>query len=153
MTLTEYIDNLKNKRIAVVGVGVSNLPLLRLLAERGVDVTAHDKSSAEALGDIYAELSALGVKFVLGEDYLSKLDYDVVFRTPGLHPDKLKPAVRPDTVVTSEMEAFFAVCPCRTIAITGSDGKTTTSTLIAKLPKHGVSHSSGLPIFPPRWTV
>ena len=133
MTLTEYIDNLKKKCVAVVGVGVSNLPLLRLLAKSGVDVTAHDKSSAEALGDTYTELSALGVKFVLGEDYLTKLDYDVVFRTPGLHPDKLKPAVRPDTVVTSEMEAFFAVCPCRTIAITGSDGKTTTSTLIAKL--------------------
>ena len=133
MTLTEYIDDLKNKRVGVVGVGVSNLPLLRLLAKSGVDVTAHDKSTAEALGDTYSELSALGVKFVLGEDYLAKLDYDVVFRTPGLHPDKLKPAERPDTVVTSEMEAFFAVCPCRTIAITGSDGKTTTSTLIAKL--------------------
>jgi len=133
MNLTEYIDNLKEKRVAVVGVGISNLPLLRLLAENKIDVTAHDKSSAEALGNVYTELSTLGVKFVLGEDYLSKLDYDVVFRTPGLHPDKLKSAVRPDTVVTSEMEAFFAVCPCRTIAITGSDGKTTTSTLIAKL--------------------
>jgi len=133
MTLTEYIDNLRGKHVAVVGVGVSNLPLLRLLASEGIDVTAHDKSAAEALGNIYAELSAQGVKFVLGENYLSNLDYDVVFRTPGLHPDKLKAAVRPDTVVTSEMEAFFAVCPCRTVAITGSDGKTTTSTLIAKL--------------------
>ena len=133
MTLESYLNDLKGKRIAVVGVGVSNLPLLRLLAERGFDVTACDKNSAEGLGDAYTELSAMGVKFILGSHYIDQLDYDVVFRTPGLHPDKLKGAVGPDTVVTSEMEAFFAVCPCRIIAITGSDGKTTTSTLIAKL--------------------
>ena len=133
MTLQTYIENLKGKRIAVVGVGVSNLPLIRLLAQSGCDVTACDKNSAEGLGDAYTELSTLGVKFQLGAHYIDRLDFDVVFRTPGLHPDKLKGAVRPDTVVTSEMEAFFAVCPCRIIAITGSDGKTTTSTLIAKL--------------------
>ena len=133
MTLDAYIESLKGKRIAVVGVGVSNIPLLRLLAQRGLDVTACDKNSAEGLGAIYDELSALGVNFILGSHYIDRLDYDVVFRTPGLHPDKLKGAVRPDTVVTSEMEAFFKVCPCRIIAITGSDGKTTTSTLIARL--------------------
>ena len=133
MTLDTYIKNLKGKRIGVIGVGVSNLPLLRLLARYGCDVTAHDRSSAEALGAAYGELSALGVKFVLGAGYLDALDYDVVFRTPGLHPALLKNAVRPDTVITSEMEAFFALCPCKTIAITGSDGKTTTSTIIAKL--------------------
>ncbi len=133
MTLTEYIDRLKGKTVAVVGVGVSNLPLLRLLAESGCDVTACDKCSAQELGAVYTELSGLGVKFILGKHYIDKLDFDVVFRTPGLHPFKLKDAVRADTVVTSEMEAFFEVCPCRVIAITGSDGKTTTSTLIAKL--------------------
>ena len=133
MTLHEYIDNLRGKRVAVVGIGVSNLPLIRLLTQNGLDVTAHDKSSAEALGETYESLAALGVRFVLGENYLENLNYDVVFRTPGLHPDKLKAAVGPNTLVTSEMEAFFAVCPCRTIAITGSDGKTTTSTLIARL--------------------
>ena len=129
MTLYEYIDSLKGKRVAVVGVGVSNLPLLRLLAERGIDVTAHDKSpEAEK-----PELTALGVKWVLGDHYLDDLDYDVVFRTPGLHPFKLRPGLGEHTVVTSEMEAFFALCPCRIIAVTGSDGKTTTTTLIAKL--------------------
>ncbi len=133
MTLDAYVAQLKSKTIAVVGVGVSNLPLIRLLAKNGCDVTACDKNSAEELGDVYRELEALGVKFRLGKHYIDKLDFDVVFRTPGLHPDKLKGAVRPDTIVTSEMEAFFSVCPCRVIAITGSDGKTTTSTLIAKL--------------------
>ena len=133
MTLDEYIADLKGKRIAVVGIGISNLPLIRLLAKSGCEITACDKNSPEELGDTYHELSALGVKFSLGKHYIDKLDFDVVFRTPGLHPNKLKDAVRPDTIVTSEMEAFFAVCPCRVIAITGSDGKTTTSTLIARL--------------------
>ncbi len=133
MTLNEYIDRLKGKAVAVVGIGVSNLPLIRLLAKSGCNVTACDKNEAEELGDVYGELAALGVKFLLGKHYIDRLDFDVVFRTPGLHPDKLKHAVRADTVITSEMEAFFAVCPCRVIAITGSDGKTTTSTLIAKL--------------------
>ena len=116
MTLNEYIGALKGKRIAVVGIGVSNLPLIRLLAKSGCDVTACDKQSAQALGSVYDELSALGVRFCLGPAYIDRLDYDVVFRTPGLHPDKLKNAVRPDTLVTSEMEAFFALCPCRTVA-------------------------------------
>ena len=133
MTLDEYIARLKGKRIAVIGVGVSNLPLLRLLARSGCDVTAHDRRDAGQFGALYQELEALGVRFSLGTQYLEHLDYDVVFRTPGLHPEKLRASVRPDTVITSEMEAFFTVCPCRTIAITGSDGKTTTSTLIAKL--------------------
>ena len=133
MNLEDYIRSLQGKRIAVVGIGVSNLPLLRLLARHGCDVTACDKASAEALGGLYDELAALGVRFILGEHYIDRLDFDIVFRTPGLHPARLVGAVRPDTVVTSEMETFFALCPCRTIAITGSDGKTTTSTLIAEL--------------------
>ena len=133
MTLNEYVDSIKDKRIAVVGVGVSNLPLLRLLASAGCDVTACDKSSATELGPVYAELSGLGVKFILGSHYIDSLDFDIVFRTPGLHPDRLRGALGPNTVLTSEMETFFALCPCRIIAITGSDGKTTTSTLIAKL--------------------
>ena len=133
MTLNAYVDRLKGKTVAVVGIGVSNLPLIRLLAQSGIDVTACDKNTAEELGAVYSELAALGVKFRLGKHYIDKLDFDVVFRTPGLHPFKLKDAVRPDTLVTSEMEAFFDVCPCRVIAITGSDGKTTTSTLIARL--------------------
>ena len=135
MTLNEYVYELKNKSVAIIGIGVSNLPLIRLLAGEGCDVTACDKRSADALGEIFTELSALGVKFKLGEDYLSELDFDVIFRTPGLHPMFLDKAKEQGSIVTSEMEAFFALCPCRIIAITGSDGKTTTSTLISELLK------------------
>ena len=135
MTLYEYIYGLKNKSVAVVGIGVSNLPLIRLLAEEGCNITACDKRTADSLGDVYAELMSLGVKFKLGDDYLAGLDFDVIFRTPGLHPMFLNYAREQGSVVTSEMEAFFALCPCKIIAITGSDGKTTTSTLISELLK------------------
>ncbi|MGN1002080.1 MAG: UDP-N-acetylmuramoyl-L-alanine--D-glutamate ligase [Oscillospiraceae bacterium] len=135
VTLNEYVDTLRGKRVAVVGVGVSNLPLIELLAESGVDVTACDRRSAAELGEVYDRLQSLGAKFLLGEDYLSLTPFDVVFRTPGLHPFKLRPHVRPDALVTSEMEVFFALCPCPILAVTGSDGKTTTTTLISELLK------------------
>lgn len=135
MTLNEYVDSLRGKRVAVVGIGVSNLPLIELLAQSGIDVTACDQRSADGPGDVYSRLESLGVKLLLGDDYLSLGAFDVVFRTPGLHPFKLLPHVREGALVTSEMEAFFALCPCPVIAVTGSDGKTTTTTLIAELLK------------------
>ena len=135
MTLNEYVSKLKDKRIAVVGLGVSNLPLIRLLVEGECDVTACDKRSAEEMGDVYTELASLGVNFKLGEDYIKDLDFDVIFRTPGLHPMHLDYTRERGALVTGEMEAFFSLCPCKIIAITGSDGKTTTSTLISELLK------------------
>lgn len=138
MTLNDYILSLKGRRIAVIGVGVSNLPLLRLLLSYGCDVTACDKRSFEEMGQDALELINLGAKLKLGENYLEGLDHDVIFRTPGLMPfdAHLRAAAERGSVITSEMEVFFQLCPCRTIAITGSDGKTTTSTIISELLKH-----------------
>ena len=133
MTLEEYFAALRGKRIAVVGLGVSNLPLVRLLRRYGCGVTACDKRSMEALGAAGEELLSLGCEMRLGEEYLSDTRFDVVFRTPGMHPNALTAFREQGAVITSEMEAFFALCPCRTVAITGSDGKTTTSTIIAEL--------------------
>lgn len=133
MTLNQYIASISDKKIAVVGIGVSNLPLIRLLAGSGCTVTACDRRTKSELGDTYEELSALGVSMKLGETYLKDLDFDIIFRTPGLHPMFLNEASARGAVVTSEMEAFFSLCPCRIIAITGSDGKTTTTSLIAEL--------------------
>lgn len=135
MTLSEYVHKLKDKSIAVVGIGISNLPLIKLLAGEGCNVTACDKRSGAEMGALYDELAAMGVKFKLGEDYLQSLDFDIIFRTPGLHPMHLNEAKARGAIITSEMEAFFSLCPCRVIAITGSDGKTTTSTLISELLK------------------
>ena len=137
MTLQEYVDSIQKKRVAVVGAGVSNMPLIRLLLENGCDVTVCDKRSLDALGADGEELSRLGAKLRLGEDYLEGLDHDLIFRTPGLMPfdPHLLAAAEKGSVITSEMEVFFSLCPCRTIAVTGSDGKTTTTTIISELLK------------------
>ena len=133
MTLQDYLHSLQGKRVAVIGIGVSNQPLLRLLLEAGVSVTACDKKDRAALGPMADELEAAGCALRLGEDYLEGLDQDVIFRTPGLHPRYLEAARARGSVVTSEMEVFFEVCPCPILAVTGSDGKTTTTTIIARL--------------------
>jgi len=134
MTLDNYLSTLEGKSIAVVGYGVSNAPLTELLISHRLDVTVCDKRSEEQFENSNA-LKKLGAKLRLGDKYLENLHEDVIFRTPGLHPftPELQAAANLGSTLTSEMEAFFAVCPCRTIAITGSDGKTTTSTLIATL--------------------
>ena len=137
MTLHNYIESIKNKRIGVIGIGVSNLPLIEKLLEYGCDVTACDKRMADALGEDYTKLSAMGAKFMLGEDYLENLDFDIVFRTPGLMPfdEHLERVRQCGGIVTSEMEVFFSLCPCRIVSVTGSDGKTTTTTIISELLK------------------
>lgn len=139
MTLNNYIETLRNKRVCVVGIGVSNTPLIELLLENGISVTACDRREAGAIGDCAAHLEGMGAELRLGESYLDELDFDVIFRTPGLLPTHpaLERARERGAVVTSEMEVFFSVCPCRTIAITGSDGKTTTSSIIAELLRAG----------------
>ena len=135
MTLREYVDSLRNKTVAVLGIGVSNTPLVRLLLDHGIRVTACDKRTREELGALADELEGAGCALRLGPDYLEGLHEDVIFRTPGLRPDmpQIAAAVANGSVLTSEMEAFFQVCPCPIIAVTGSDGKTTTTTIIAEL--------------------
>ncbi len=137
MTLEEYISSLRGKKIGVVGIGVSNRPLLELLLRGGCDVTACDRGAREKLGEEAERLEALGCRLVLGPDYLKELDFDVIFRTPGLHPftPELSAAAARGAILTSEMEAFFRLCPCRIIAVTGSDGKTTTTTILSELLK------------------
>ena len=133
----EYFSSLKNKKIAVLGLGVSNRPLVRLLLEFGCDVIGCDRTDREKLDDEVLELENQGCKLQLGEGYLENLNADVVFRTPGMHPGN--PALvtlrKQGAEITSEMEVFFAVCPCKILAVTGSDGKTTTTTLISEMLK------------------
>ncbi len=134
----EYFDSLKGRSIAVIGMGVSNTPLIRMLLREGLKVTVCDRSPRETLEEQAAELESLGAKLRLGPDYLDKLHkYDVIFRTPGLSPNtpQLQKAVEKGCEVTSEMEVFFTLCPCPIIAVTGSDGKTTTTTLITEFLK------------------
>jgi len=133
MGLREYLDTLRGKRVAVIGIGVSNTPLIEALLSAGVDVTACDKKNRDQLGELGEKLEAAGCRLCLGENYLAALDHDLIFRTPGLHPRFLDAARAKGCAVTSEMEVFFRLCPCPIVAVTGSDGKTTTTTIIAGL--------------------
>ena len=137
MTLRDYIESLRHKTVAVIGIGVSNTPLMEMLLAEGIRVTACDKRSREQMGEQAEHLEQLGCELHLGADYLKDLDADVIFRTPGLRPDvpEIAACVDRGAVLTSEMEVFFEVCPCTIIAVTGSDGKTTTTTIIAELLK------------------
>ena len=132
-----YFESLRGKKIAVLGLGVSNRPLVRLLLQFGCDVTGCDRTPREKLDDEVLELERSGCVLSLGDTYLDGIEADVVFRTPGMHPGN--PAIESlrakGAKITSEMEVFFELCRCNTIAVTGSDGKTTTTTLVSELLK------------------
>lgn len=154
-TLERYFEALRGRRVLVLGLGVSNRPLARLLLQHGALVTGCDRTERGQLDEAVLELERQGMTLHLGEHYLEGLDAEVAFRTPGLHPDhpELVRLRQSGTVMTSEMEAFFAVCPCPLIAVTGSDGKTTTTTLIAELLKRAgktvwVGGNIGAPLLP-----
>lgn len=131
-----FFERMRGKKIAIIGVGVSHTDLIKMLASKGLNVIVYDKRTQEQLGEVYDEFHALGIEMELGPDYLFRLGgEDIIFRTPGMnyHTPELEMARRAGAVVTSEMEVFFDLCPCKIIGITGSDGKTTTTTLIARL--------------------
>lgn len=130
--MRNYVESLRGRRVAVIGIGVSNRPLIELLLDAGLKINVCDMTASPPENDYERR----GATLYLGESYLDGIDgCDYIFRTPGLLPTDpaLQRAVSRGAVVTSEMEVFFSLCPCRTIAITGSDGKTTTSSIIAEL--------------------
>lgn len=134
-----FFEGLKNSKVAFIGTGVSHTELIRLFLSKGIKVTILDRKTIEQFDpDLYSEFSSKGVSFVLGDGYLDSLaDYDVVYRTPGMYYNnpKLLEARAKGVVITSEMESFFQLCPCKIYAVTGSDGKTTTTTLISEMLK------------------
>jgi UDP-N-acetylmuramoylalanine--D-glutamate ligase len=134
--LEQFKTEIKEKKVAVLGIGISNIPLIKYLVNIGVAVTAFDKNTLENLKDAISQLDGLSVQYSLGKDYLSNLNgFDMIFRTPGMRPDlpELVEAVSNGAELTSEMEIFLKLCPAQVFAVTGSDGKTTTTTLIYKI--------------------
>lgn len=134
----EYLKTLKGKKVAFVGMGVANVPCAKWLARHGADVYACDQRDRAYIGaDICRELDKLGVKFSLGENYLDVLpDMDLVFRSHGILPFQNKwigECIERGQKVTTEMGVFFQLCPSKIIGVTGSNGKTTTTTIIAKM--------------------
>ncbi|TXK77016.1 UDP-N-acetylmuramoyl-L-alanine--D-glutamate ligase [Paenibacillus sp. N3.4] len=130
-----YIQSLAGRDVTVIGAGVSNSPLIRMMCSAEAHVTVCDRNPALPR----EEWDNLGVGLCLGENYLDRIGGDVVFRTPGMRPDhpSLDSARADGSRVTSEMEEFFALCPCPIFGVTGSDGKTTTTSLIADMLADG----------------
>lgn len=132
----EKLDRILSGTVAVLGLGISNLPLLEFLLKKGAkSISARDQKPFEALPEEVRALKDKGVSFVLGEGYTEGITEDTVFRSPGIRPDlpALEAVRRRGGCVTSEMELFFELCPATVLGITGSDGKTTTTTLTARL--------------------
>lgn len=117
------------------GIGISNTPLILDFLKQGARVIACDRREREQVGELADRLEAAGAELKLGEGYLDNLEVDIIFRTPGMnfHLEELERARKRGIAVTSEMEVFFDLCPATIFAVTGSDGKTTTTTLIAKM--------------------
>lgn len=137
--IKEFFDGLNGKRVAFIGTGVTNQSCIELFSKYGADITLCDKkSSVEDFGKYTDALKRLNIKMSLGENYLDGLkDKDMIMRTPGFEyfTPQLQAAKAAGADVTSEMELFFELCPCKIFAVTGSDGKTTTTTLISEMLK------------------
>ena len=130
-----FFQLLGSKKVGMVGLGVTNNGIAKMLAAKGIHVTIHDRQERAELGDICREMEEAGVSLVLGHDYLRRLEEDIIFRAPGVPFDlpELVAARKEGRVITSDLEMFFDLCPCPIIGVTGSDGKTTTTTLIAEM--------------------
>ncbi len=152
----EYKKQIRNKKVAAVGLGISNRPLFKYLADLGVEITGFDSAPYEKLKSFIKEFEKYeNVSFHTGPEYLENLKgYEIIFKTPAIRPD-IKPfidEIRRGALITSEMEVFMKMCPAKMVAVTGSDGKTTTTTVIGKmLEKQGfkvwVGGNIGTPLF------
>lgn len=136
--LNSFYKSLHNKKVSFIGLGRSHRELLPMFASKGAIVTLRDKRTREQIGEEADKLEAFGIKLTLGENYLENLcAEDIILRTPGMNyfTPALQQARKSGAFVTSEMELFFDLCPCKIYAVTGSDGKTTTTTVISEFLK------------------
>lgn len=137
MEAESFFESLRGKTVAFCGIARTNMPVMELFLSKGIKVTARDRKSPEQLGEFAEKLRELGIELISGEDYLGNITEDVLFRAPGMpyYLPELTAARRAGCVVTSEMEVFFELCPCKIYAVTGSDGKTTTTSIISEFLK------------------
>ncbi len=135
MDCKKFFEQINGKKIAMCGIGVSNTPLILDFLNKGAKVYALDRRTRDMIGETADMLESKGAELRLGDGYLDDLEVDIIFRTPGMNWNlpELSAARKKGIAVTSEMEVFFDLCPATIFAVTGSDGKTTTTTLIAKM--------------------
>ena len=155
MDCKQFWQHISTKKIAICGIGISNTPLILDFVEKGARVIACDRRNRQQIGQLADTLEEAGVELHLGERYLDELEVDIIFRTPGMnfYLPELEQARKRGIAVTSEMEVFFDLCPATIFAVTGSDGKTTTTTLIAKMleaegKKVHIGGNIGKPLLP-----
>ncbi len=138
MNDSSVLSAIRGGTCCLLGFGVSNMMLTDVLFELGAAcIRVYDKKTPEQLGAIALSLCERGVEFFCGENYLESLDGDVIIRSPGFRPDRpeIAAAIERGALLTSEMELFMATTKARVIGVTGSDGKTTTTTLTWHLVK------------------
>lgn len=154
--LLEFENYLVNRNVAIIGLGVSNCPLIEYLYQKKARITVFDeKEKQEIPEEIIKKINQYSIKYNFGKDCLSKLiDFDLIFRSPSCMPykEELQKEVERGAIVTTEIELLLEMCPCKTIGITGSDGKTTTTTLIHEIIKRGgytcyLGGNIGVPLF------
>ena len=143
--LKEFNNYIKNKKVAIIGVGVSNLPLIDYFYKKKANITIFDNKEKDQMSkEILEKISKYMLKTSLGENYLSELKgFDLILRSPSCLPTvkELELEEKNGAIVTTEIELFMKMCPCKIIGITGSDGKTTTTTLITEILKNMLQNS------------
>ncbi len=136
MKVKAFLESLNGKTIGFIGIARSNLPVMELFHSYGAKIVARD--ARENLGEETEILDKISADKILGkENYLSNLNEDMILRSPGVPYmlPEIQEAVTNNVNVTSEMELFFELCPCKIYAVTGSDGKTTTTSIISTMLK------------------
>ena len=154
--LIEFNEYIRNKKVAIIGLGISNIPLVEYLHKLGSDITLfNNKPISELDKRVLDMIYGYKLKFSFGENYLSKLvGFDVIFRSPSCRPDlpQIQKELERGAILTSEIELVLELCPGTTIGITGSDGKTTTTSLIYEILKEQnlkcyLGGNIGIPLF------
>ena len=154
--LEEFNNYIRNKRVAIIGLGVSNVPLIEYLHNLGSKIMVFNNKPIDSLDNsILDKIYEYKIEYSFGENYLSKLNgFDVIFRTPSCRPDlpEIQKEVERGAILTSEIELVLKLCPGKTIGVTGSDGKTTTTSLIYKILKEEnlncyLGGNIGIPLF------
>ena len=154
--LEEFNNYLDGRRVAIIGLGVSNIPLIEYMHEVGAETVIFDQRDIDHIpSEIMSKIIYYDMDYSLGEDYLSKLvDFDIIFRSPSCLPTE--PALQLEAsrgaIITTEIEMLMELCPGKIIGITGSDGKTTTTTLIYNIIKEAglncyLGGNIGIPLF------
>ena len=132
--LQEFNEYIRYRKVAIIGLGVSNLPLLDYMHNKKAMVTVFDERDIEKIpNDVMNKITDYGFRFFLGENCLENLKgFDIIFRSPSCLPTKpeLKAEENRGAIVTTEIEMLMKMCPCKIVGVTGSDGKTTTTSLI-----------------------